>query len=530
MRAVTDERQKNMNSKKTLKSYFFSLNSKERFGLGIRILLLLSYSAILMVMGCDIGLTTYDIYITIIGMIAAALFFGPVLFFIVFCPLVLILAIETHLFFTYGYSLLSFGTQLGRLISDTNKAEILEYIPKLGMPEITMLALFVLCLPGLFFYKPKMTGISKLWKSAIFITVFLSCAFGCVSRTRLMFLSIFSSEQADILAKANAFHFFPYKQKTKADTVVLLIGESHRQAEFSPTFDKYAGRFPFLYRFSDMISQYPGTIDSIPMILSRKKATDHMPFFHEKSIFSLFKEAGYETYFVHYVNTSSEKNELSLIYREADNFIQYEKNITAETDKKILPVLDEILSKPAAKKLIVIKMIGAHVSFANRYPRSNAFFKNVIAAFKKPTKEKELYHYNNAISYSAEIIADIMTKINNRKEPSLLFFSSDHGICIFDKGSLHLPPNCQNAFHIPAMILLNPALNKITKQTAKDNLACNTDKPLTEEYDFETIATLAGITYPAADKKYDLTQHCNPLKGKKRPVYFINETALYEDL
>ena len=485
MRAATDERQKNMNSKKTLKSYFFSLNSKERFSLGIRILLLLSYSAILMVMRCDIGLTIYDTYITIIGMIAAALFFGPVLFSIVFCPLVLILAIETHLFFTYGYSLLSFGAQLGRLISDTNKAEILEYIPKLGMPEVTM---------------------------------------------RLMFLSIFSSERADILAKVNAFHFFPYKQKTKADTVVLLIGESHRQAEFSPAFDKYAGRFPFLYRFSDMISQYPGTIDSIPMILSRKKATDHMPFFHEKSIFSLFKEAGYETYFVHYVNTSSEKNELSLIYREADNFIQYEKNITAETDKKILPVLDEILSKPAAKKLIVIKMIGAHVSFANRYPRSNAFFKNVIAAFKKPTKEKELYHYNNAISYSAEIIADIMTKINNRKEPSLLFFSSDHGICIFDKGSFHLPPNCQNAFHIPAMILLNPALNKITKQTAKDNLACNTDKPLTEEYDFETIATLAGITYPAADKKYDLTQHCNPLKGKKRPVYFINETALYEDL
>lgn len=144
MRAATDERQKNMNSKKTLKSYFFSLNSKERFSLGIRILLLLSYSAILMVMRCDIGLTIYDTYITIIGMIAAALFFGPVLFSIVFCPLVLILAIETHLFFTYGYSLLSFGAQLGRLISDTNKAEILEYIPKLGMPEVTMLALFVL--------------------------------------------------------------------------------------------------------------------------------------------------------------------------------------------------------------------------------------------------------------------------------------------------------------------------------------------------------------------------------------------------
>ncbi len=519
-----------MNEKKSLMSFF---KNKAFLGFGLRIILLLSYLAALIFMGKDIGLNYYEIYITLAGMIGTTLFFGPIFYLIIFFPIIFMLLIDIHLFHAYGYSLLSFGAQIGRLLLDTNKAEVFEYVERIGLFNFVFSFFLILCLIYASLHKPKLNGLSKSWKMMIFITVFLGYPFGYVSHIQPLLLSLFSPKAANILAKADMFRFMP-SSETKADTVVILIGESHRYPEFSKAFHQYSGRFPFLYEFSDIISKHPGTIDSVPMILSRKKGIERIQFFHEKSLFALFKEAGYATYFVHYVGNASEMNGLGQVYQQAENFIQYEENVTQTTDEKILPVLDKILAFPEKKKLIVIKMIGIHVSFANRYPHTNVkktVSERFFSLFKKQTKEKEMTHYKNAVSYSAGIINDIMTRINDRKEPSLLFFSSDHGICIFDKGTFHLPPNCRNAFHVPAMFLLNASLNAITDQHLKDNLSCNTDKPLTAEYDFETIATLAGISYPTADKSYDLTQLCNPLEGKKRPVrIMLGSTALYEDL
>ena len=176
-------------------------------------------------------------------------------------------------------------------------------------------------------------------------------------------------------------------------------------------------------------------------------------------------------------------------------------------------------------------MIGAHINFSERYPDPDfSAFERFLASVKPKTKEREMYHYNKAVSYSAGVIEDIMEKIEHYAKPSLLLFSSDHGICIFDKGTFHIPANCQNAFHIPAMILLNPALSAKTPRRIKNNLACNENKPLTEEYYFETVASLAGISYPAADGQYDLTKKCDPLHGKTRPVYIAGKKAFYEDL
>ena len=267
------------------------------------------------------------------------------------------------------------------------------------------------------------------------------------------------------------------------------------------------------------------------MILSRKKADNRSDFFYEKSLFSLFKEAGYSTYFVHYTKTSSEKNALGIVYTEAEHFIQYASDTIATTDEGIAKVLDDLLENGEKKKLIVIKMMGVHIDFRRRYPNSDSG----LDAFKVKTREDEMRHYLKAIAYSAGIVAGVMERVEKRPEPSMLLFSSDHGICIFDNGTFHLPANCQNAFHVPSMILLNPALTKATSNEAKENLACNRDKPLTEEYYFETVAALAGISYPAADPNYDLTRICDPLKGKKRPVFatssvLTTDFSFYEDL
>ena len=67
-----------------------------------------------------------------------------------------------------------------------------------------------------------------------------------------------------------------------------------------------ASRFKNLYLFSDMTSPYAGTLNAILVVLFRQKATDYFNYFYEKSIFSLFEEVGYSTYFVHYTGTALE--------------------------------------------------------------------------------------------------------------------------------------------------------------------------------------------------------------------------------
>ena len=46
---------------------------------------------------------------------------------------------------------------------------------------------------------------------------------------------------------------------------------------------------------------------------------------------------------------------------------------------------------------------------------------------------------------------------------------------------------------------------------------------------------IKSISYPAADSNYDLTRICDPLKGKKRPVFatssvLTTDFSFYEDL
>ena len=517
-----------------IKAFFSGLSLKEKIAVSARAIMVFIALFALIVMFVKAegnARNETELLIGCFTLLGSAFFFRPLFFLLLYFPVFFILMLNVHLRRTYGLFLSDVANQVFAVIGDTNKTEVFEYLAGASFFELIALLLTAPLSVCTLFYTPKFKEIPVKWIRIFCFIIVLSYPFGNLSQLAPVVKTKFSPEQKEILEKAAAFKFNPEKSGNKADTVVILIGESHRQAEFNPAFDKYVSGFQNLYRFSDMTSLFAGTLNGVPTILSRKKATDRFNFFYEKSVFSLFKEAGYETYFVHYTNTAFEQNQLSVIYKEADHFIKYAKKITPVTDESILPVLENLLANRKKKKLIVIKMIGIHINFSERYPDPGfSSFRRFWTSLKPKTKEREMYHYNKAISYSAGVIADIMQKIEQRPEPSLLLFSSDHDICIFDKGTFHIPATCQNAFHIPAMLLLNPALTAATSDDAKKNLACNQDKPLTAEYYFETIASLAGISYSSADKRYDLTRKCDPLHEKKRPVYTAGKDYFYEDL
>lgn len=539
-----------------LRNFFIRLNKKEKISFLGRLLFTSICISLILYLYIKTKIFPENVYISAVCLITACLFFGKTAYLAIHIPLFYLSVIDIHLFKTYNLSVFSAGDWLYALIPDTNKTEIIEYLSKISFFEkISLLAGLILSVACLF-YRPAIRAGKK-----VYFAVFLLLPFSYAEHIAPVVYYHFFDNEEKILAKARNFRFNPQPSDKRAHNVIVLIGESHRYPEFHQALRKYAARFDALYEFKDMISTSPGTMNSVPMILSRKKFTDRTKYFYEKSLFSLFKEAGYTTYFLHYTNNSQERNHLSFIYNEADHFINFHPAAEGLHDRRIYPELNRILKHDKTKKLVVIKMIGVHENFEHRYPpeydtrkpslqysvqtEDETFLGKIklktitfFTAFKtnrlrkKENKDIVLNTYKNAVDYSADIVAGIIGLTKNQKEPSLLVFSSDHGICIYDKGYLHLPPNCKNAFHIPAMIYLNDTLKKITSAEKLNNLACNTEKPLTQEYFFDTISSLSGINYPAFDKSHDLTAGCIYPQNKKRPVDTLshNRPYYYEDL
>ncbi len=534
--------------------FFFQLSFKEKISFVGRILLTSVCLTFIFYLYFKTDILPEKVYISAVCLITACIFFAKTAYLIIHVPLFLLSVVDIHLFKAYSLSMFSAGSWLYALIPDTNKTEILEYFSKLSVFEKTALPLGLVLSLSCLYYKPPFKT-----KKILYYLIFILFPFSYAEHIApIVYYHFFDNEEA-ILAQYRRFRFNPEKKGQTAQNVIVLIGESHRYPEFHGAFQKYAKEFNHLYEFNDLISMHPGTMNSVPMILSRKKFSDKTKYFSEKSLFSLFAEAGYNTYFLHYTDNSKERNHLSFIYNETQHFINFHPKAEGLHDSRILPELNKIMKRDKSKKLIVIKMIGVHENFENRYPPtydthkpslqyaiqennnfSNRLKRKIIKFFlsfkaarqrKKENKEIVFNTYQNALDYSVDIIAGIMRFVQKQTDPSLLLFSSDHGFCIYDKGSLHLPPNCQNAFHIPAMIYLNPSLAKRSDRNKLNNLSCNLNKPLTQEYLFETVVSLSGITYPSAQKEYDLSAGCTGIKTK-RPVETLRHDRIYyyEDL
>lgn len=472
---------------------------------------------------------------SVLCLVLASACFGRLLFAAVCAFFILMAVVDLHLNRMYGISILTAAPWIALLIADTNKTEVMEYLPKINFVETTLIvsAFIPFC------FKNPLTKKRSFLFAMLFIPVFF---IGYAAHLQPV-LRFFATNQnpETVLAHKN-FRFHAVSSPKSPQNVILVIGESHRYEEFSVAFEKYVSSFRNLYFLDDMISLHANTMRAVPMILSRKKFDDTGTFFAEKSIFSLFEEAGYDTYFLHYTKTSNitEKNDLSFIYNDARRFVDFAATKGSLHDKNIVGEVRKILRQDNHKKLIVVKMIGVHIDFQNRYPPefdthqpSLPRQKRFLPVFsKKPEigdREKVLNTYRNAMDYSAKIVSDILTLAKEQSVPTLTFFGSDHGICIFEKGHLQLPPDCKQAFHVPVLFYLNPPMIKDADKI--QNLICNKNKPLTQEYLFETIASLAEIAYPSADKNFDLTTRCfNGTKRRTVERLNLDRSLAYEDL
>ncbi|MEX0424420.1 phosphoethanolamine transferase [Providencia rettgeri] len=402
------------------------------------------------------------------------------------------------------------------ILYDTNLNEIKESL-FLSKNEWFSLLLIFFCFLSLF-YTNKRNGSNKLviFQVVVFFLFFITTN-NPIART---FVTIKNSKELigntlNIIKERQAFLWGAKSEINDKQTVILFLGETHRGDYLSINGYK-ENTTPNLMKeniisFNDAISQAAYTLQSTPMILSRKGVNDN-GIFNEKSIISAFKEAGFETWYVSYLSpTLVGDNEINLMANEADHYIQ--SDVKNET-------LNEILKEPSQKKLIVYKTIGSHFLYHNRYPESYDLFRPSFteADYSTPSVNdlKKLKNsYLNSVLYSVDKnISDFINILKKEDGIVSLSFISDHGTSIYDDGKSLYGGNTKGNYNIALFFWFNDRYIDAYKNDI-EILKSNSHKKVTSEYFLDTMLHIGKIH---TEKKKNKSLFETDIKEGKRLI------------
>lgn len=299
---------------------------------------------------------------------------------------------------------------------------------------------------------------------------------------------------------------------------VLVIGETTRAKNlslngYSRQTTPHLAKRTNLVSFSNMISGWLWTRMSVPVILTRKPVNDKNVFFSEKSIVSLFSEAGYKTFWFSMQSPYGlHDSPIALHAREAEhvkflNPVDYKGS--GFHDDVLLPYLKQaVLSE--GKTFIVLHLMGSHFNYSDRYPDQFDIFKpsithNNIALQNRQEKERLTNSYDNSILFSDHVLDQVIKVVDEQKTVSAVFYVSDHGEVIFD-GDCDKSGHGHNTEydHLTASLLwLSNSYIKNNPDKHK-NAFSRKEAPLSTSNIFYSMAGMAGISYLSMDSSKDI--------------------------
>jgi glucan phosphoethanolaminetransferase (alkaline phosphatase superfamily) len=339
---------------------------------------------------------------------------------------------------------------------------------------------------------------------------------------------------ADLAQKSSAFRFGASQPADVPQTVVMVIGESSRydrwslngyERETNPLLKKEDNLVPL----ADVITSVSATRLSVPVILSRKPATQSLKDgFTEKSFLTAYKEAGFKTYWLsNQISFGEFDTPVSVFAKEAD-VVQF-MNLGGFTDNSnydeiLFDPLAAALADPSPKKLIVLHTLGSHWNYSHRHPASFDKWKPSLYGVDKPVytditiKPKLNNSYDNAILYTDWFLAQVIARLKDAKDQTTsMLYVADHGQTLYDNKcdlAFH-GHNTQYEFHVPAFMWYSEQYaEKYPEKIAQ--LKKHRKTRLSTENVFHSLLDVAGIRYP--DERLEWSVFSAQFKQHKRYV------------
>lgn len=306
---------------------------------------------------------------------------------------------------------------------------------------------------------------------------------------------------------------------------VLVIGETLRPDRLQlngyprPTTPQLAA-MDGVVSFTDMVSPWAWTRMAVPVLISRKSAQSQAYFFHEKSLVSAFKEAGFRTY---WLSTQSplgvHDSSVALHASEADvvqylNPIGYKK--AGYYDAVLRDAVAKIVANDEQKQLIVLHTLGSHFSYADRYPAEFDWFQpsgqgRVVSMHDRAERELLNNAYDNSVRYTDYWLSGVLQLLQQQAAISSLLLVSDHGENLFDgdcdkSGHGH---NTEYDYRVAALWWGSREFRQHYPQQAAQMLA-NRQRPFISSQVFHTMLALADIHYPGQQRELSLSAPWQP--------------------
>ncbi|AHZ67338.1 hypothetical protein OU5_0259 [Pseudomonas mandelii JR-1] len=323
-------------------------------------------------------------------------------------------------------------------------------------------------------------------------------------------------------------------------TLVLVIGEStNRQRmslygyprETTPELDKLKDQMAV---FDNVITPRPYTIEALQQVLTFADEENPDLYLSTPSLVSMMKQAGYKTFWITNQQTMTKRNTMLTTFSEqADEQVYLNNNRNqnaAQYDGDVIAPFNKALADAVPRKLIVVHLLGTHMSYQYRYPPTfNKFTDRKGVPDGVRDDQVPTYNsYDNAVLYNDFVVSSLIKDYAKSDPNGFLMYLSDHGEDVFDSvghstlGRNEAKPTAP-MYTIPFMAWASPKWRETHDWSFAGDLA----RPYSSSQLIHTWADLAGLSFDELDRSKSLVSDSftprplmigNPYERQSRPL------------
>ncbi|MFQ0996725.1 phosphoethanolamine transferase CptA [Gilliamella sp. CG25] len=296
-------------------------------------------------------------------------------------------------------------------------------------------------------------------------------------------------------------------------TLVLIIGESTTRTRMgiygynrntTPMIEQFKKENPNLLVFNDVVSSRPYTIEILEQALTFADERHPDLYLTQPSLIHLMKQAGYKTFWITNQQTMTKRNTmLTMFSKQTDKqyYMNNDRNQSArQYDDAVIQPFKEVLTDPAKKKFIVIHLLGTHMKYEFRYPKSseyNVFQDKTGIPFNIDDDNAKVYNsYDNAISYNDYVITTLFNTFKQSHDNGFMLYFSDHGEEVYQTPPYDVLGRNEKAptkpmYTIPFILWQSPSWLK----THPNDYQAYVDRKFSSQDLIHTWSDLAGLSY-----------------------------------
>lgn len=332
-------------------------------------------------------------------------------------------------------------------------------------------------------------------------------------------------------SKVPPLHNLKVTDADKPSTLVLVIGESTNRQRMSlygygrnttPELDKLKDQ---LAVFDNVITPRPYTIEALQQVLTFADEENPDLYLSTPSLVSMMKQAGYKTFWITNQQTMTKRNTMLTTFSEqADEQVYLNNNRNqnaAQYDGDVIEPFNKALTDPAQRKLIVVHLLGTHMSYQYRYPPTFDKFQDRtgVPAGVRDDQVPTYNSYDNAVLYNDFVVSSLIKDYAKSDPNGFLLYLSDHGEDVFDSAGHNTLGRNENKptapmYTIPFMAWASPKW----RENHDWNFAADLGRPYSSSHLIHTWADMAGLSFDELDRSKSLVSD----SFKPRPLMIGN--------